>query len=510
MGDEHELDRLEPVLDAFIAELRHWREVSGYSQKALADLAGYTPSYVSKVECAALMPSHSFVVQADQNLHAGGALIRRWKDARAASAAPSANRGQHQEPPSGDPQSAPSTALIVEHEHAELTYRDGVFHTRVRRQLHNVGSEPVLRYLIRVAVDRHPGDSDRSNRLYRQFPLTWEEIGLKAWRDGTPMTWRVKHDRDAFKEVWLLFENRDERFPLYPGEMGWVEYVYTVNADKWGPWWQRAIRLPTRRMSLTIDFPAALRPVVWGIETSMTAEASAFRTPICHTTDGDRVRFAWSIEDPPLYARYRTEWNLRAPEGEESTGTQTPDPVAQMRSLGILQAGDPLLAAVARPFELPDEAEDARRVIVQLVATLEWVGRVHTFAKGMGLAAPQIGIGRSAAVIRSPDGQTITLLNPRVIQETSESDEQYEGCLSFFDVRGIVPRPLSVEVEHRDVDGGVRITRFAHGIARLVSHEVDHLWGRLYRSRMLPGAEPIPVSQYEGTGSQWTYHRQNE
>ncbi|MGH3977557.1 MAG: helix-turn-helix domain-containing protein [Pseudonocardiaceae bacterium] len=38
------------TVDAFIAELRHWREVTGYSQKALAKLVGYTPSYVSKVE----------------------------------------------------------------------------------------------------------------------------------------------------------------------------------------------------------------------------------------------------------------------------------------------------------------------------------------------------------------------------------------------------------------------------------------------------------------------------
>ncbi len=75
-----------------------------------------------------------------------------------------------------------------------------------------------------------------------------------------PMTWRVMHDRDAFKKVWLLFENADGRFPLYPGETAWIEYVYTVSADKWGPWWQRAVRLPTRRMSLSLDFPAELGP----------------------------------------------------------------------------------------------------------------------------------------------------------------------------------------------------------------------------------------------------------
>ena len=86
-----------------------------------------------------------------------------------------------------------------------------------------------------------------------------------------------------------------------------------------------------------------------------------------------------------------------------------------------------------------------------------------------------------------------------------ETDEQYEGCLSFFDVRGKVPRPLSIEVEHQDIDGKVKITVFEKGLARLVCHEVDHLFGTLYRTRMRPGVEPIPVSAYRGAGQQWTY-----
>lgn len=42
-----------------------------------------------------------------------------------------------------------------------------------------------------------------------------------------------------------------------------------------------------------------------------------------------------------------------------------------------------------------------------------------------------------------PDADPLIPLNPRVISESAETDEQYEGCLSFFDVRGIVPRPLA-------------------------------------------------------------------
>ena len=494
-----------PTVAAFIAELRHWREVAGYSQKALAKLVGYTPSYVSKVERGTVLASRSFAESADQHLRAGRALIRRWREMHEALVELSGDRARHDEPPADDPQSAPGPDLIVEHEHAELTYRDGMYETRIRRQLRNTGTQPVTQYLVRIAVDRYPGDPERSNQLYREDPLTWEEIGLSATCGDETMAWHVKHDRDAFKEVWLNFENADGRFPLYPGEMTWITYVYTVSSHKWGPWWQRAIRLPTRRLSMTVVFPARLEPVVWGITTSMTAEASPFRTPISRQQKDDQMVFTWSTDEPPLHARYRIEWKFRVPDEGETTEMETMSPAERMRSLDIAQDGDPVLAVVARPFDLPLEAEDARRVVSQLVSTLERVGQVHNFVKGMGLAAPQIGIGRAAAVIRTPEGETVTLLNPRISDESAQTDEQYEGCLSFFDVRGLVPRPLAIEVEHQDIDGTTRITAFERGMARLVYHEVDHLFGVLYRARMRPGIELIPVSKYRGTGQQWTY-----
>jgi peptide deformylase len=492
---------------ALIAELRHWREVAGYSQKALGAAVGYAPSYVSKVESGAIVPSRTFVENADRQLRAGRALVRRWKDLQGATVdGERTGRAPHAPTADDAQQSAPAAGLCVEHEHAELTYVDGVFRTLVRRQLRNTGTDPVTQYLIRIAVDRYPGDPERSNQLYRESPLTWEEIGLAAKCGDEPMIWRVKHDRDAFKELWLLMENADGKFPLYPGQSAWIEYVYTVSAEKWGPWWQRAIRLPTRRLSMKLDFPSELEPAIWGMETSMTAESSAFRTPIDRFQEKGRTVFVWSVDDPELHARYRVEWKFRAesrPGKDNDVGSASPS--EKMTALGIIQEGNPILAETATRFNLPEEAEDARRVIAQLVATMERVGQVHAFAKGLGIAAPQVGIGRAAAVVRTPDGETITLLNPRVIDESGDLNEQYEGCLSFFDVRGMVPRPLYIEVEHQDVDGAAHITAFERGLARLVGHEIDHLEGKLYIARMRPGVEPIPVAQYRGTGQSWAY-----
>jgi peptide deformylase len=64
-----------------------------------------------------------------------------------------------------------------------------------------------------------------------------------------------------------------------------------------------------------------------------------------------------------------------------------------------------------------------------------------------------------------------------VVTESPETDEQYEGCLSFFDVRGLVPRPLRLEIEHTRLDRWQVITVLEAGLARLVGHEIDHLYG---------------------------------
>lgn len=134
------------------------------------------------------------------------------------------------------------------------------------------------------------------------------------------------------------------------------------------------------------------------------------------------------------------------------------------------------------------------------------VAEVHTFGKGMGIAAPQIGIDRAAAIVKPPGSdEVVVLLNPRVIEESDETDDQYEGCLSFFDVRGMVPRPLTICVEHVDIDGTVRLTQFERGMSRLIGHEIDHLNGMLYKERMPGDREPIPVTEYQGAGKNWNY-----
>ena len=96
-----------PAVAAFIAELRHWREVAGYSQKALAKLVGYTPSYVSKVERGTMAASREFAVAADEHLHAGRAIIRAWRPMHEALLELSGSKPRHGDPAGDDPSPRP-------------------------------------------------------------------------------------------------------------------------------------------------------------------------------------------------------------------------------------------------------------------------------------------------------------------------------------------------------------------------------------------------------------------
>src|SRR5699024_3001345 len=208
------------------------------------------------------------------------------------------------------------------------------------------------------------------------------------------------------------------------------EYTYTVPVAKWGNWFRRAVRLPTRNLSVALDFPTALGPTVWGLHTSLTAESLPFPTPIDTQADGDRTRYSWSTHDPPLHARYKLEWHFH--HDPHTTPVDDRPPSETMSALGIVQDGDPILRRGATRFDLPDDGTDAQRVATELHAAADRVATAHTFGKGMGLAAPQIGIDRAAALVRPPGAaEALVLFNPRIIETSTEGDQQYEGCLSF-------------------------------------------------------------------------------
>jgi hypothetical protein len=308
--DEH--DAIEEAARQYAEELTDWRTRRELSKRGLATLMNYDRSYVSQIEGCHLPPTEHFTRRAEAVLDTGGALWARWEAYETA-------KGRSTRMQLGWPVERPRQfsedrlgELAVEHDDAALHYDGRQYHLKMSRRLHNGNQAAITRYLIRISVDRYPGDPGRSNEHYRRNPLTFEELGLKAWCADEPMVWEPKLDRDSFKEAWLLFENDGAKFPLYSDQRTWIHYSYSISDDKWGRWFQRAVRLPTHRLSVRLAFPAALQATVWGTETSLTADQMPLRTPLQRTEMDDLAVFDWSTEHPALNVRYRFEWKFRA------------------------------------------------------------------------------------------------------------------------------------------------------------------------------------------------------
>lgn len=140
--------------------------------------------------------------------------------------------------------------------------------------------------------------------------------------------------------------------------------------------------------------------------------------------------------------------------------------------------GDPVLREPAEPVAAIDDR--VRALVADLVETMYE-------ADGVGLAAPQVGIGLRVIVVdtREEEGSgALALINPRIADASAETDKVEEGCLSIPGIAEIVERPARVVVEALDPAGEpVRIE--ADGLsARALQHEVDHLDGVLFLDRL--------------------------
>jgi peptide deformylase len=124
-------------------------------------------------------------------------------------------------------------------------------------------------------------------------------------------------------------------------------------------------------------------------------------------------------------------------------------------------------------------------------------------ARGIGLAAPQVGVSRRLIVVdvNEPDVKPFALINPRLVESSAELDKGEEGCLSIPGVTGVVERPMSVVVEGLDRAGQpVRIEATAM-LARCLQHEIDHLDGVLFFDRMSPLKRNMVLRKYRKLAS---------
>jgi peptide deformylase len=140
--------------------------------------------------------------------------------------------------------------------------------------------------------------------------------------------------------------------------------------------------------------------------------------------------------------------------------------------LDLRVLGDPILRRETKLVPAVDDG--VRQLIDDMFETMR-------AARGIGLAAPQVGRTERVAVVDIEGGkEPFALVNPEIISKSSDEEKSEEGCLSIPDIFGDVTRPTSIVVRALDRDGQqIEIVADAL-LARCIQHEVDHLHGKLF------------------------------
>jgi peptide deformylase len=152
-----------------------------------------------------------------------------------------------------------------------------------------------------------------------------------------------------------------------------------------------------------------------------------------------------------------------------------PDMSDTIEMLQIVVVPDPILKARAKPVTAT-EMDRVRTLLPRMFATMYQ-------APGIGLAAPQVGVGlRFAVVDLMPDDkpEPIVLINPEVVARSEELATREEGCLSLPGQYADVTRPARVTVRYIDAAGAKRQVDADGLLAACLQHEIDHLDGVLF------------------------------
>ncbi len=148
------------------------------------------------------------------------------------------------------------------------------------------------------------------------------------------------------------------------------------------------------------------------------------------------------------------------------------------KSLGIRKYGDKVLRS---------KSEKVKDFGPELGPLFNRMKETMIAERGVGLAAPQVGIPRQIAVINpEPENNDalIKMINPRIVWTSEETATLEEGCLSVPGIRGDVVRHLKIEVAFQDEDGREHALKAEGLLARIIQHELDHLNGVLFIDRL--------------------------
>lgn len=142
----------------------------------------------------------------------------------------------------------------------------------------------------------------------------------------------------------------------------------------------------------------------------------------------------------------------------------------------VVKYPDPVLRKVALPVA---------KVTKKTQLFVDSMMRIMRSARGVGLAAPQLGVLERIIVISDDDYRPSALINPRIVKAEGEQIGE-EGCLSIPGLYGDVKRAMYVEVEAEDRKGRELTFELEGFPARIAQHEIDHLEGILFIEKADP------------------------
>ena len=157
-----------------------------------------------------------------------------------------------------------------------------------------------------------------------------------------------------------------------------------------------------------------------------------------------------------------------------------------MAKLKIVKLGDDTLRKICRPVD---------KITPRILTLLDDMADTMRAADGVGLAAPQVGVNKNLVIV---DGRDLSdtydylhdffrvMINPVVTEESEETCEYSEGCLSVPGIYAEVTRPARIKVEYYNEAFEKVVEEFDRFACRMVQHELSHLDGSLFVDSVSP------------------------
>ena len=170
------------------------------------------------------------------------------------------------------------------------------------------------------------------------------------------------------------------------------------------------------------------------------------------------------------------------------------------RLLQIAQLGHPVLRNKAKTVkDIHNLRLRTQELINDMIATVVEV-------VGVGIAAPQVYEPYRLFIIASrpnpiypdtPEMEPTPIINPRIISNSEEIIKFWEGCLSVPDLRGLVPRYRTIQVEYFNLQGDKHSEELTDFVSIIFQHELDHLDGIVYLDRVASTRDIITEKEYQ-------------